>query len=89
MIKAWFIVAVMTGVYSDGTKDIFIFQHPLDHGHFHSANMRQKFIGDNPFKIAKALVQEFGDRPPERIICVPEKTIEKFMEEGGKRGEKT
>ena len=51
--------------------------------------MCQKFIGDHPFKIAKALVQEFGDRPPERIICVPEKTIEKFMEEGGKRGEKT
>ena len=89
MIKAWFIVAVMTGVYSDGTKDIFIFQHPLEHGHFHSSTMCQKFKGDHPFKIAKALVQEFGDRPPERIICVPEKTIEKFMEEGGKRGEKT
>ena len=39
MIKAWFIVAVMTGVYSDGTKDIFIFQHPLDHGHFHTSAM--------------------------------------------------
>ena len=51
--------------------------------------MCQKFIGDHPFKIAKALVQEFGNRPPERIVCVPEKTIEKFMEEGGKRGEKT
>ena len=89
MIKAWFIVAVMTGVYSDGTKDIFIFQHPLDHGHFHSSTMCQKFIGDHPFKIAKALVQEFGNRTPERIVCVPEKTIEKFMEEGGKRGEKT
>ena len=89
MIKAWFIVAVMTGVYSYGTKDIFIFQHPLEHGHFHSSTMCQKFIGDHPFKIAKALVQEFGNRPPERIVCVPEKTIEKFMEEGGKRGEKT
>ena len=89
MIKAWFIVAVMTGVYSDGTKDIFIFQHPLDHGHFHSSTMCQKFIGDNPFKIAKALVQEFGNSPPEPLICVPEEPIEMFMEQGGKRGEKT
>ena len=90
MIKeAWFIVAIMSGVYEDGTKDVFIFQHPLDHGHFHSANMCQKFIGDNPFKIAKALVQEFGNRPPEQLICVPEETIEMFMEQGGKRGEKT
>jgi hypothetical protein len=87
--KAWFIVAVMTGVYTDGTKDIFIFQHPLEHGHFHSSNMCQKFIGDHPFKIAKALIEEFGNRPPEQIICVPEETIEMFMEQGGKRGEKT
>jgi hypothetical protein len=87
--KAWFIVAVMTGVYTDGTKDIFIFQHPLEHGHFHSSNMCQKFIGDYPFKIAKALIEEFGNRPPEQIICVPEETIEMLMEQGGKRGEKT
>jgi hypothetical protein len=87
--KAWFIVAVMTGVYTDGTKDIFIFQHPLEHGHFHSSNMCQKFIGDHPFKIAKALIEEFGNRPPEQIICVPEEAIEMFMEQGGKRGEKT
>ena len=24
IVKAWFIVAVMSGVYTDGTKDIFI-----------------------------------------------------------------
>ena len=30
--KAWFIVAVMSGVYTDGTKDIFIFNNPLEHG---------------------------------------------------------
>ena len=49
----------------------------------------QKFIGDHPFKLAKALINEFGDRPPEIIMCGPEETIESFMEEGGKRGEKT
>ena len=44
---------------------------------------------DHPFKIAKALIEEFGNRPPEQIMCVPEETIEMFMQEGGKRGEKT
>ena len=82
MVKAWFIVAVMTGVYSDGTKDIYIFEHPSDHGHFHNAAMCQKYIGDNPFKIVKALVNEYGDRSPEKILCVPEETIESFMEQG-------
>ena len=89
MVKAWFIVAVMSGVYSDGTKDIFIFKQPKDHGHFHTSAMCQKYIGDNPFKLVKALVREYGDRSPEKIMCVPEETVEMFMKQGGKRGEKT
>ena len=89
IVKAWFIVAVMSGGYTDGTKDIFIFQHPAYHGHFHSSNMRQKFIGDHPFKIARALIKQYGNRPPEQIMCVPEETVKLFMQEGGKRGEKT
>jgi len=81
MVKAWFIVAVMTGVYSDGTKDVFIFQHPSDHGHFHNSYTCQKYIGDNPFKLVKALVREYGDRSPEKIMCVPEEAVESFMEQ--------
>ena len=81
MVKAWFIVAVMTGVYSDGTKDIFIFQHPSDHGHFHNSYTCQKYIGNNPFKLVKALVKEYGDRSPEKIMCVPEEAVESFMEQ--------
>tara|TARA_B100001094_G_scaffold235089_1_gene230115 strand:- start:128 stop:400 length:273 start_codon:yes stop_codon:yes gene_type:complete len=79
IVKAWFIVAIMSGVYTDGTKDIFIFQHPEDHGHFHNASMCQKFVGDNPFSIMKALVDEYGDRSPEKIICVPEETVETIV----------
>ena len=87
--KAWFIVAVMSGVYTDGTKDVFIFNNPQDHGHFHSSVMCQRFIGDHPFKLARALIKEYGNRPPEQIMCVPEDTVKLFMQEGGKRGEKT
>ena len=81
MVKAWFIVAVMTGIYSDGTQDVFIFQHPSEHGHFHNSYTCQKYIGDNPFKLVKALVREYGDRSPEKIMCVPEEAIESFMEQ--------
>ncbi len=81
MVKAWFIIAVMTGIYSDGTQDVFIFQHPSEHGHFHNSYTCQKYIGDNPFKLVKALVREYGDRSPEKIMCVPEEAIESFMEQ--------
>ena len=60
IVKAWFIIAVMSGVYTDGTKDIFIFNNPLDHGHFHNVATCQKFIGDHPFKLAKALINQYG-----------------------------
>ena len=81
MVKAWVIVAVMTGVYSDGTKDVFIFQRPSDHGHFHKSATCYKYIGDNPFKLVKALDNDYGDRSPEKIMCVPEETIQSFMEQ--------
>ena len=48
-----------------------------------------KVIGDHPFKLAKALIREYGNRPPEQIMCVPEETVRLFMKEGGKRGEPT
>ena len=79
MVKAWFIVAVMTGVYSDGTKDVFIFQHPVDHGHFHNSATCYKYIGDNPFPIMKALISQYGDRTPEKIMCVPKEAVETLV----------
>ena len=49
IVKAWFIVAVMSGVYTDGTKDIFIFQNPKDHGHIHNVATCQKFYRGSSF----------------------------------------
>ena len=77
--QAWFIVAIMSGMYADGTKDVFIFQHPKDHGHFHSSVMCQKFVGDNPFPIMKTLVSQYGDRTPEKIMCVPKEAVETLV----------
>ena len=39
--------------------------------------------------IARALIKQYGNRPPEQIMCVPEETVKLFMQEGGRRGEKT
>lgn len=79
VVKAWFIVAVMSGVYADGTKDVFIFQHPKDHGHFHSSHTCTKFVGDNPFPIMKTLVSQYGNRTPEKIMCIPEEDVETLV----------
>ena len=79
IVKAWFIVAVMSGVYSDGTKDIFIFQNPKDHGHFHSVEECKTFVQENPAPLVKTIWKFYGQRPVERVICVNEDVINQFI----------
>ena len=81
IIETWFAVAIMLGVHSDGTKDVFIFQQPKEHGHFHSSTECKQYVQDNPLPIIKALVTEYGPRPIEKVLCVPEKNVRQFIEE--------
>ena len=81
MIKeAWFIVAIMSGVYEDGTKDVFIFQEPQEHGHFHSSTDCRDHVRNNPVPIMTALSNQYGNQPLEKILCGPEENVRKFIE---------
>ena len=81
MIKeAWFIVAIMSGVYEDGTKDVFIFQEPQEHGHFHSSTDCRDHVRNHPVPIMTALSNQYGNQPLEKILCVPEENVRKFIE---------
>ena len=79
--ETWFAVAVMLGVHADGTQDVFIFQHPKEHGHFHSSMECKDYVKDNPLPIINALVKEYGPRPIQKVLCVPEKNVRQFIEE--------
>ena len=80
IIETWFIVAVMLGVHSDGTQDVYIFEKPKEHGHFHSSVECRDFVRDNPLPIIKALVKEYESRPVEKVLCVSEENVKKFIE---------
>ena len=79
--EAWFIVAVMLGIQTDGKKDVYIFKAPKKHGHFHSAMECRDHIRGNPLPIIKALGVQYGGRPIQKIMCVPEETVRKFIEQ--------
>ena len=79
--ETWFAVAIMLGVPSDGTKDIYIFQQPKEHNDFHSSMECRDYVRNNPLPIIKALNREYGPRPIEKVICVPEKNVRQFIEE--------
>jgi len=80
MVETWFAVAIMLGVHSDGTKDVYIFEQPKEHGHFHSSMECRDFVRDNPIPIIKTLAKYYDGRPIERLLCVPEENVIKFVE---------
>ena len=81
MVEAWFIVAVLLGVHSDGTQDVYIFEKPKKHGHFHSSVECRDFVRDNPIPIIKALANQYGKRPIQKVLCVHEENVKKFLVE--------
>ena len=79
--ETWFAVAIMLGVHADGTQDVFIFQQPEEHGHFHTVTQCKDYVKDNTISIVKALLNEYGPRPVQKVLCVSEKNVKRFVEE--------
>ena len=80
MVETWFMVAIMLGVHADGTRDVFIFEHPKEHGHFHSAQECKTYVRENPMPIINTLAKHYDKRPVERLLCVPEENVKRFVE---------
>ena len=81
MIETWFAVAIMLGVHSDGTQDVFVFEQPKEHGHFHSSVECRDYLRDNPIPLIKTLVNQYGSRPIQKVLSVPEKNVRQIIEE--------
>ena len=41
----------------------------------------REFVRDNPIPIIKALANQYGGRPIQKVLCVPEENVLKFVEE--------
>jgi len=80
IVEAWFAVAVMVGVSSDGMQDLLVFRQPK-HGHFHSSIECQTFVNENPLPLIQTMVKFYGQRPVERILCVREDRLKNFINE--------
>jgi len=78
IVEAWFAVAVMLGVHDNGMQDILVFKQP-DHGHFHSVAECKEFVKNNPEPLVKTVWKFYGQRPVERVICVNEDVLNKFI----------
>jgi hypothetical protein len=70
----WFVIVLMVGTYSDGSKDVFWYNK----NNFPTVEDCHTFVYDNASLIGKHMTQQFGPKPIERVYCVREDKLELF-----------
>ena len=75
----WFLMAVMTATYNGGLeKDTFIWSNPT----FNSVEECKDFVKNNNVPIFLTLKQNFPNDEMDRLLCVNEEKLKKFLQEG-------
>jgi len=74
----WFLMAIMTLLHNGGEeRDVFIWHTPT----FDSVVECREFVTNNQEAIFMQLAKEFPRDTMDRLICIDEKYLEKFMNE--------
>jgi len=73
----WFLVAIMSLVYDGDQKDVFIWSDPT----FANEVECVDFVQNNNYHIYDHLKGEFPGDKLERLLCVEEERLRKFMNE--------
>ena len=75
----WFILVVMMGTFSDGSKDTFLYFKP----ELESLEHCQEYVYQNASEIKKQMMIEFQSKPIETVFCIREDKIEKVLQVPG------
>ena len=73
----WFLVAIMTLVYNGDEKDLFIWSNPT----FSSSQECLDYVKEYPQDIYEHLKKEFPADKLDRLLCVEEEKLKKFMKD--------
>jgi len=75
----WFILVVMMGTFSDGSRDTFLFFEP----EFEDVEQCREYVYQSAPEIKKQMMIEFMGKPIERVLCIREDKIEKVLQTPG------
>lgn len=81
----WFLLAVMTMVYDGNAKDIYVWQQP----NFESLEQCSTWVKDNNQSIFFTLKEQFPNDAMDRLLCVRQDKLEKFLKASTLPGIKT
>lgn len=71
----WFLVAVMTVIYSGDEKDVYIWSNPS----FGSSADCMQFVAKNRREVDRHLREEFPGDTMNRLLCVQEDRLRQFL----------
>ena len=69
----------MFGVHEGGKVDAYIFRDPKNSPGFHSSNSCNDYVRENLLSILEELQENYGGRPFQQILCVPQKDAVMFL----------
>ena len=79
----WLIVVVFANLAPNGDKEMFVFTNPtFDDPYECQADISNPEV--IPILVQK-IMEENGPRPIERVLCLPEKSVNEFIKDHDKR----
>ena len=75
----WFILVLMMGTYSDGSKDTFLFFEP----EFNTVEQCQEYVYRQSPAIKRQMMIEYQGKPIEMVYCVREDKIKNILQPPG------
>lgn len=81
----WFILVVMIGSYSDGSRDTFIFTQPT----LPSLQVCQDYVYKESADIRNKMKIEFQGKDIDQIFCINERKLKEFFDNAQPPGTRT
>jgi len=76
----WFILVLMMGTFSDGSKDTFLFFKP----EFDTVEQCQEYVYRQASEIKRQMMIEYQGKPIDMVYCVREDKLENLIKLPGK-----
>ena len=76
----WFILVLMMGTFSDGSKDTFLYFEP----EFDTVEQCQEYVYRQAPEIKRHMMIEYQGKPIDTVFCVREDKLKKLIEQPGK-----
>ena len=71
----WYIYIIMVGMYSDGTKDTYVYTEPT----LPTLEACQEYVYKNSHHLRMNMLKEFDGKQIQQVFCIEEEKLKKYF----------